>query len=224
MSRWSVWQVGRGGAPERVGTYQSGADARRVLRSAIPMGAAVDPDGEVNEARGVSPAHIREIERAAETWLATAAAPTMPAPPAVIEIPEPVAAAAPEAPALPGPVRCGAVRLAPVVELRIDDDLRDLALDEYAGRTTAAEAFAVQAEKDLAALRDELDAARAKILALTAERDGLRIALDDARHPAKIVRLTAPPAPKPRRVRKAAGETPLGTIARRLAEIAEGRR
>ena len=89
MSRWSVWQIGRGGAVERVGTYTSGADARRVLRSSILRGVAVDPDGEVNEARGISPAHVTAIEAAADEWLATAA-PTMPAPAAVIEIPEPL--------------------------------------------------------------------------------------------------------------------------------------
>lgn len=86
---WSVWQIGRGGAVERVGSYTSGADARRVLRSSILRGAAVDPDGEVNEARGISPAHVTAIEAAADEWLATAA-PTMPAPAAVIEIPEPL--------------------------------------------------------------------------------------------------------------------------------------
>jgi predicted nucleic acid-binding protein len=245
MSRWSVWQIGRGGAPERVGTYTSGADARRVLRSAIPRGAAVDPDAEVSEARGVSPAHVTAIEAAAEAWLATAEAPTMPAPPEVIEIPEPAFEPPVVEHVVPYAERAAEVRVervlramvaamespldegaAPVVELRVDDSVRALALDEYAERTTAAEAFAVQAEKDLTVLREQIDQERAQVRALTAERDGLRIALDDARaqlarRPAKIVRLAAPPAPKPRRVRKAT-ETPLGTIMRRIDERARG--
>lgn len=89
MSVWTVWQIARDGAPERVGSYPSGADARRVLRASITRGATVDPEGEVDEARGVAPRDVTAIERAAEAWLASATAPTptVPAPAEVIEIP-----------------------------------------------------------------------------------------------------------------------------------------
>lgn len=86
---WSVWQIDRAGRPERVGSYLTGADARRVLRTAVTRGAAVDPEGVIDDGddRGISTMQCRMIETAAEAWLATATAPTVPAPAAVVEIP-----------------------------------------------------------------------------------------------------------------------------------------
>lgn len=239
MSRWSVWQIGRGGAPERVGTYTSGADARRVLRSAIPRGAAVDPDGEVSEARGVSPAHVTAIEAAAEAWLATAEAPTMPAPPEVIEIPEPEGPlpVAFEPPVVEPPVRSYAER---VEDLRAEiargrpsadlEHLRAMLADETASRALAEQqrdtALATVALRqsdcdardiriaDLdAALREcsaQLDAARARIRAQDEELAVAAARL--ARRDHTVADLRAQLAD--------AAETPIQTIQRRLSERA----
>lgn len=298
MSRWSVWQIGRGGAVERVGTYTSGADARRVLRSSILRGVAVDPDGEVNEARGISPAHVTAIEAAADEWLATAA-PTMPAPAAVIEIPEPLGiiredegepdALAVGIGATTEPPRCrtthhddcdcqrdarGEPRVEAPLPVPFEPPVVEPAPRSFAGRAADlraeitrgipsadiehlriaradATARAVAAEQSIAQMQAVLDGARATAAALDtraeraeSERDALASSLrerseqlDAARrdittrdrtiatlraelaakaHP--VVRV----APKPRRVRKAAGETPLGTIMRRLSERSRG--
>ena len=298
MSRWSVWQIGRGGAVERVGTYTSGADARRVLRSSILRGVAVDPDGEVNEARGISPAHVTAIEAAADEWLATAA-PTMPAPAAVIEIPEPLGiiredegepdALAVGIGATTEPPRCrtthhddcdcqrdarGEPRVEAPLPVPFEPPVVEPAPRSFAGRAADlraeitrgipsadiehlriaradATARAVAAEQSIAQMQAVLGGARATAAALDtraeraeSERDALASSLrerseqlDAARrdittrdrtiatlraelaakaHP--VVRV----APKPRRVRKAAGETPLGTIMRRLSERSRG--
>lgn len=218
MSRWSVWQIGRGGAVERVGTYTSGADARRVLRATILSGAAVDPDGEVSEARGVSPAHVTAIEAAAEAWLAT------------VNDTEPVGVgAATEAP-LPIAFESPVVEDDVVERLRIalaDATARAVAAEEATARmqavldgvraTAAAldtRAERAEAERDqlAASLRErseQLDAARRTIAKLRAELA--------ATHP--VVRVAA----KPRAVRKTpSGETPVGTLFRVIRERARG--
>lgn len=206
MSRWSVWQIGRGGAPERVGTYASGADARRVLRSAIPRGAAVDPDGEVNEARGISPAHVTAIEAAADEWLCAAAVVSAPTQD-VVEITEPLGiireeAVEPDAPA----VGIGATTESPlpvsfeppVVEpapLSFAERAADLRAEIARGIPSAdiehlrvqladANARAVAAEEATAQMQAVLDGVRATTAALDtraeraeAERDALAASL-----------------------------------------------
>ena len=227
MTRWSVWQIGRGGAPERVGSYTSGPDARRVLRASILRGAAVDPDGEVSEARGIAPRDVAAIEAAAEAWLATV--PTMPAPPAVIEIP------APEQPV----VGIGAATEAPlpvVVEPPVVEPCEDAphplgcVEKEFTIQPTAeverlrialadATASAVAAEERVADLERQLARTDLALAARDRTIANLRTELAEA-HAHPVVRITAPV----RRRAQRAPETAVQTLWRRLAERAEGRR
>lgn len=223
---WSVWQIGRGGAVERVGTYTSGADARRVLRATILAGAAVDPDGEVSEARGVAPAHVTAIERAAEEWLATETTPTVPAPAAVIEIPEPTE----EHPVDDGhPVGTGSTtEAARAVAAEEAAAQMQAVLDGARAAAAALDTRATRAEAGCVAATARADAAEGRETVLVATLRGRSEQLDAARrtiaklraelaatHP--VVRVAA----KPRR-RARATETPLGTLFRRIDERARG--
>lgn len=267
MSAWTVWQIDRAGRPERVGSYAHGADARRVLRASITRGAVVDPEGEVDEARGVASRDVTAIEHAAEAWLATA--PTAPAPAEVVKIPAPVeedvepvgVGAATEAPRGMSQTAIDAIREQYAHDCALPDEpsallpedvepaprsyaerVEDLRAEIARGRPSSdvehlrvqladATARAVAAE----AARLELDVEHAADMVRVAERDrtiaalraqlaqrdrtiaNLRAELAEQAHP--VVRIAAP---RVRRVVRA--ETPVETMHRRLAEIAEGRR
>lgn len=241
MTRWSVWQIGRGGAPERVGSYTSGPDARRVLRASILRGAAVDPDGEVSEARGIAPRDVAAIEDAAAAWLASATAPTMPEPPPATEAPLPVAFEPPVVePCEDAPHPLGCVEKEFTIPPHPEVERLRIALADVAARAVAAEDRVTELERQLA--RTDLalagataraDAAERREAGLTeamrrlardlAARDrtiaNLRAELAEA-HAHPVVRIAAPV----RRRALRAPETAVQTLWRRLGEIAEGRR
>lgn len=227
MSAWTVWQIDRAGRPERVGSYPSGADARRVLRAAITRGAVVDPEGEVSEARGIAPRDVAAIEDAAAAWLASATASTMPEPPPATEAPLPVAFEPPVVePCEDAPhpeierlriALADATARAVAAEDRVTELERQLARTDLAlaGATARADA----AERREAGLTEAMRRLARDLAARDRTIANLRAELAEA-HAHPVVRIAAPV----RRRALRAPETAVQTLWRRLAEIAEGRR
>lgn len=70
----TVWRLARG-AFERVGAFAHPSDAKRLLRTTIQRGAAIDGDGEVIDSRGLERSELAALERAVAEWLAAPAPP-----------------------------------------------------------------------------------------------------------------------------------------------------